>query len=459
MSVRAIVLAAGRGTRMKSPLPKVAHEAAGRPLVAWVLDAVAGLEPAETVVVVGYGADRVREVLPQGVVAAEQREQLGTGHAVMEALEQMGPVSGDTVVVVPGDSPLFRAETLAALLDGHRGADATLLTARVPDPSGYGRVLRDGDRVVGIVEDGDADPQQREIDEIAVSTYAFDGDALVGALRRIGRDNRQGEYYLTDVIGILAAEGTVHAVAAAEPEEVLGVNSHDQLAEAAAVLRRRINLGWMQAGVWMQDPERTYIDAGVRLAPGARILADTHLLGDTSVEEAAEVGPGVYAADTRIGAGARLWYSVSRGADIGPGAQVGPYASLREGTVLLEGSKAGTFVETKNTTVGKGSKVPHLSYMGDATIGEDTNIGAGTITCNYDGRDKHPTVIGDRVFIGSDTMLVAPVSIGDEAVTGAGSTITKDVEPGALAVERSTQKQVPGYAARRARRRRHEDGE
>ena len=459
MSVRAIVLAAGRGTRMKSPLPKVVHEAAGRPLVAWVLDAIAGLDPAETVVVVGYGADRVREVLPPGATVAEQTEQLGTGHAVMVALDQMGPVSGDTVVVVPGDSPLFRASTLAALLEGHRGADATLLTARVPDPAGYGRVLRDGDRVIGIVEEGDADPHQRAIDEIAVSTYAFDGDALVGALGEIGRDNRQGEYYLTDAIGIIAAGGTVHAVAAAEPEEVLGVNSHDQLAAAAAVLRRRINLGWMQAGVWMQDPERTYVDAGVHLAPGARIFADTHLVGDTSVEEGAEVGPGVYAADTRIRAGARMWYSVSRGADIGPGAQVGPYASLREGTVLLERSKAGTFVETKKTTVGKGSKVPHLSYMGDATIGEDTNIGAGTITCNYDGHRKHQTVIGDRVFIGSDTMLVAPLSIGDDAVTGAGSTITKDVEPGALAVERSTQKQLPGYAARRARKSRHEDGE
>jgi bifunctional UDP-N-acetylglucosamine pyrophosphorylase/glucosamine-1-phosphate N-acetyltransferase len=459
MSVRAIVLAAGRGTRMKSPLPKVVHEAAGRPLVAWVLDAVAGLEPAETVVVVGYEADRVREVLPPGVSTADQREQLGTGHAVMAALEQMGPVSGDTVVVVPGDSPLFRAATLAALLEGHRGADATLLTARVADPAGYGRVLRDGDRVVGIVEEGDAGPQQRAIDEIAVSTYAFDGDALTEALGRIGRDNHQGEYYLTDAIGILAAEGTVRAVAAADAGEVLGVNSHDQLAAAAAVLRRRINAGWMEAGVWMQDPERTYVDAGVRLAPGARILADTHLLGSTSVEEGAEVGPGVYAADTRIGAGARVWYSVARGADVGPGAQVGPYASLRQGTVLLEGSKAGTFVETKKTTVGKRSKVPHLSYVGDATIGEDTNIGAGTITCNYDGHDKHPTVIGDRVFIGSDTMLVAPVSIGDDAVTGAGSTITKDVEPGALAVERSTQKQLPGYAAKRARRTRHEDGE
>jgi bifunctional UDP-N-acetylglucosamine pyrophosphorylase/glucosamine-1-phosphate N-acetyltransferase len=459
MSVRAIVLAAGRGTRMKSPLPKVVHEAAGRPLVAWVLDAVAGLEPAETVVVVGHGADLVRRVLPPGVTVAEQREQLGTGHAVMAALEQMGPVSGDSLVVVPGDSPLFRAATLAALVEAHRGADAALLTARTTDPSGYGRVLRDGDRVVGIVEEKDASPQQREIDEIAVSTYAFEGGALTEALGRIGRDNHQGEYYLTDVIGILAAEGTVRAVAAADAEEVLGVNSHDQLAAAAGVLRRRINLGWMQAGVWMQDPARTYVDATVRLAPGARILADTHLLGSTTVETGAEVGPGVYAVDTRVGAGARLWYSVSRGADVGPGAQVGPYASLREGTVLREGSKAGTFVETKKTTVGRGSKIPHLSYMGDATIGEGTNIGAGTITCNYDGHHKHPTVIGDRVFVGSDTMLVAPVSIGDDAVTGAGSTITRDVEPGALAVERSTQKQVPGYAARRARRSRHEDGE
>jgi bifunctional UDP-N-acetylglucosamine pyrophosphorylase/glucosamine-1-phosphate N-acetyltransferase len=420
---------------------------------------VAGIDPDEVTVVVGHGADDVRAVLPPGVRSVVQTERLGTGHAVMVALEEIGPVDGDTVVVLPGDSPLFRSETLRALVAAHGDASATILTAEVAEPTGYGRVLRDGERVVGIVEDKDAGPEERAIREIAVSTYAFEGSALRGGLEGIDDDNAQREYYLTDVVGVLSRTGTVRAVAAADAEEVLGVNSHDQLAAAAALIRDRINAGWMAAGVWMQDPARTYIDASVSLDAGARVYADVHLKGATTVGSGAEVGPSVFAADTEIGPRSRIWYSVSRGARIGVEAEVGPYASLRDGTVLEKGSKAGTFVETKKTTVGPGSKVPHLSYVGDATIGEGANIGAGTITCNYDGVHKHHTTVGDRAFVGSDTMLVAPVSIGDDAVTGAGSTITKDVPPGALGVERSPQKVVPGYAAKRARRARREDDE
>ena len=451
MSLRAIVLAAGRGTRMRSDSPKVLFPVAGRPLLAWVLDAVAGVSPDETVVVVGHGADRVREILPAGVRAVVQEPQLGTGHAAREALAAMGEVAGDTVLVVPGDTPLLRSETLRALVAALPGAAAAMLTTRMPDPAGYGRVRREGDRVLGIVEDRDATPAQRAIDEVAVSTYAFEGAALAGALGGLAPDNDQGEYYLTDAIGLLAAAGQVRGVPVADPAEGQGVNSHAQLAEVAAVVRRRINAAWMAAGVWMLDPDRVYLDASVSLEAGARLYPEVHLEGSTTVASAAEVGPQVFAVDSTIGPGARVWYAVLRGAEVGEGAQVGPFASLRPGTRLAAGSKVGTFVETKNTVVGRGSKVPHLSYMGDATIGEGANVGAGTITCNYDGRNKHRTVIGDRAFIGSDTMLVAPVQIGDDAVTGAGSAITRDVPAGALAVERSPQREVPGYAAKKAR--------
>ncbi|MBN2113319.1 MAG: bifunctional UDP-N-acetylglucosamine diphosphorylase/glucosamine-1-phosphate N-acetyltransferase GlmU [Acidimicrobiia bacterium] len=452
MSLRAIVLAAGRGTRMKSERPKVLFEVAGRSLLAWVLDAVAEVGADEVIVVVGHGADEVRAALPEGVRAVTQQPQLGTGHAVMAALAAVGEVGGDTILVVPGDTPLLRPETLRALVEARADAPASLLTTEMPDPTGYGRVVRRGSRVVGIVEQRDATPEQRVIREVAVSTYAFDGAALAAALAALGTGNDQGEYYLTDAVAALAADGEVRAVPVADPAEVQGINSQDQLATVVAEVRRRLNAAWMAAGVEMVDPGRVYLDAGVAVAAGARLYPGVHLEGRTTVGAGAVVGPDVFAVDSIIGPGARVWYSVLRGAEVGEGAQVGPFASLRPGTRLEAGAKVGTFVETKATVVGRGSKVPHLSYMGDASIGEDSNIGAGTITCNYDGREKHRTVIGDRVFIGSDTMLVAPVTIGDEATTGAGSVITRDVSPGALAVERSRQREVPGYAARKAKK-------
>jgi bifunctional UDP-N-acetylglucosamine pyrophosphorylase/glucosamine-1-phosphate N-acetyltransferase len=457
MSLRAIVLAAGRGTRMRSDLPKVLFPVAGRPLLAWVLDAVAGASPDEILVVVGHGAGEVQQVLPAGVRSVVQEPPLGTGHAVMVALEALGDVSGDTVLVVPGDTPLFRSETLRALVAALPGASAALLTTRMPDPAGYGRVRREGGRLMAIVEDRDATAAERAIDEVAVSTYAFEGAALAQALQGLARENDQGEYYLTDVVGLLAAAGVVRGVPVADPAEVQGVNSHGQLAKVAAEVRRRMNAGWMAAGVWMLDPDRVYLDASVSLEAGARLYPEVHLEGGTTVAAGAVVGPQVFAVDSAIGPGARVWYSVLRGAVVGEGAQVGPFASLRPGTRLAAEAKVGTFVETKDTVVGRGSKVPHLSYLGDATIGEGSNIGAGTITCNYDGTEKQHTTIGDRVLIGSDTMLVAPVHVGDDAYTGAGSTITRDVPPGALAVERSPQQEVPGYAARKARKTRRKE--
>ena len=457
MSVRVIVLAAGQGTRMKSSLPKVLHPVAGAPLVTWVVDAVLGASPDEVQVVIGHGGEDVAAVLPDGVGTVVQAEQNGTGHAVLVALESLGDVEGDTVVVVPGDTPLITSATLARLFEAHAGAEpsVTLLTTHLPDPTGYGRIVRDdAGEVVGIVEERDADDEQRRIDEVGVSMYAFAGGELVRALNQVGTANDQGEMYLTDVIGILAGEGAPIAAVDAPAPEVSGVNSHDQLAAAGRLLRARLNERWMRDGVSMLDPDRVYLDSTVELAAGVVLMPDVYLQGSTSVAAGATVGPSVFAEDSSIGPGARVWYSVLRGAEVGESAEVGPFASLRPGTVLGSHTKAGTFVETKNTTLQRGSKVPHLSYIGDAEIGEDSNIGAGSITCNYDGFEKHRTTIGDRVRIGSDTMLVAPVEIGDDAWTGAGSTITQDVPAGALGVERSAQKEIPDYAARREAKRR-----
>lgn len=458
MTVAAIVLAAGKGTRMRSDRPKVLHRAAGRTLLEWVL---ATVEPVadRVVTVVGHDADRVVATLPEGVAAAVQQEQLGTADAAQVGLDAI-EAAADVVLVVPGDMPLLRPATLERLLAVHRegSAAATVLTVRLDDPTGYGRILRSGDRVVAIIEERDATDEQRRIDEVNTSVYVFDRPALADALGKVDAGNAQGELYLTDVVGILDAAGlAVHAVRAPS-EEGLGVNSHAELAAAAAALRDRINRAWMEAGVAMEDPCRTYVDGDVVLEPGARLLPDVHLEGATVVRAGAEVGPSVHARDAEIGPGARVRFAVLDGAVVGPGANVGPFTYLRPGAVLAEAAKAGTFVELKNTTVGSRSKVPHLAYLGDATVGEDANVGAGTITCNYDGYVKHRTVIGDRAFIGSDTMLVAPVEVGDDAVTGAGSVITRDVPPGALAVERSQQMEVPGYAERRRRRAEEERG-
>ena len=457
MSVRAVILAAGQGTRMKSALPKVLHPVAGRPMWSWVVEAVWSAGCDEVLVVVGHGADQVRAVLPDGVKTAVQEEQHGTGHAAQVGLDAFGDVAGDTVVIVPGDTPLLSSSTIAGLIEQHRanGPAVTMLTSQIPDPTGYGRIIRtDAGEISGIVEERDADQAQRSIKEIGWSMYAFDGGELVNALGKVGRDNDQGEMYLTDVVGILAAEHHTVEARDTDPEEVQGINSHDQLAGVARVLRRRINQDWMRAGVAMLDPERVYLDATAELEPGVTLMPDVYLHGATRVAAGAHLGPSVFVEDSTIGPGARVWYSVLRGAEVGENAEVGPYASLRPGSVLGPEAKAGTFVETKNTTVGPRSKVPHLSYMGDATIGEDSNIGAGTITCNYDGFEKQATVIGDRVRLGSDTMLVAPVEIGDDAWTGAGSAIVNDVPEKALGIERSDQKEIPDYAARRKAKRR-----
>lgn len=460
MAVTALVLAAGAGTRMKSSAPKVLHDLAGLPLLQWALDSIASIALDETVVVIGHGAAEVEKVLPEGVVTRLQKQQLGTGHAVQIGLSGM-EFEGSSILVVPGDMPLLTGSTIRRLLEAHQDgtAAATVLTADIAG-SDFGRILRDeAGNLVRIVEVRDASRAEVAMTEVNGGVYVFDGALLAGTLDGITTENAQGEYYLTDVIGLLAAAGHTVETVAADPVELTGVNSHQQLAAAARLMRHRINERWMSEGVWMQDPDRVYIGAGVRLAPGVRLYPDVHLEGTTAVGPNSVVGPDVYALDTQIGAGSRVWYAVLRASSVGDAAEVGPYASLRPGSVLETGSKLGTFVETKNTRLGEGAKVPHLAYMGDADIGARANVGAGSITCNYDGVSKYPTKIGERAFIGSDTMLVAPVTIGDDAVTGAGSVITRDVPPGALAVERAEQKEIRDYAARvEARKKKKQQG-
>jgi len=454
LPLHVVVLAAGQGKRMMSELPKVAHMAAGRPLIGWVLEAVHPLQPVSTVVVVGHGAERVNPHLPDGVVAAVQEEQLGTGHATRIGLAALRDIaSDDTIMVLYGDMPLLGADLLRSLAGRPDDVAARMVTSVFDDPSGYGRVIRDHlGLVVAVVEERDCDDSQRSISEVNAGAYAFRGKDLFDALGAISNQNAQGEYYLTDVIGILADRGERLEPVEATPEEVVGINSQDQLSEASRLLQARTNRALMESGVWMLDPERTYIDDTVTVEPGARIYPGVHLEGSTTVAAGARVGPDVFAVDSVIGPGSTVWYSVLRGARVGADCEVGPYASLRPGTVLEREAKVGTFVETKNTTLGEKAKAPHLTYLGDATVGARSNIGAGSITCNYDGYEKHRTVIGEDVFVGSDTMLVAPVTLGDRAVTGAGSVITDNVAEGSLAVERNEQREIPGYSQRRAER-------
>ena len=451
MQAVAIVLAAGEGTRMRSALPKVAHEVLGVPLVRWVVDAVRGAGIERIVTVVGHGGDAVSPLVPDTETVV-QHAQLGTGDAVRSAAGALGGFDGP-VVVVAGDVPLVRSATLAGLLDSWStaGAACTVLTAHIPDPTGYGRIVRDPDgSVTGIVEQKDLDAGQSAIAECNVGIYCFDARSLFDALAHITPANAQGEYYLTDVVALLHEQGhRVTAIALEDVDESHGVNTRVQLAAVGRILQRRINERHMLAGVTMTDPGLVWIGPDVTIGRDTVIEPMTTLSGSTHVGEGAHIGPNSRISDSVIEAGARVEQSVVREARIGERAAVGPNAFLRPGTVLERGARVGSFVEVKNSTIGEGSKVPHLSYMGDATIGSGVNVGAGSITCNYDGRTKHPTIIRDGAFIGSDTMLVAPVEIGEGAATGAGSAITKDVPAGALGIERTTQRNVEGWADRR----------
>lgn len=453
MSATALILAAGEGTRMKSETPKVAHRVLGVPMVRLVVDAARAAGCERIVAVTGHKADIV-EALIEDVACVRQDRQLGTGHAVMCAREALEPAGG-SLVVLSGDTPLMSPETISGLVAMREssGAAVTVLTAVLPDPSGYGRIVRDRDgRVEAIVEEKDCTPEQRRISEVNTGTYCFDAAVLFAHLDRLTTENAQGEYYLTDMIAVFSEEGlTASAMITEDPLETLGVNSRPQLAEATAVLQRRINHRHMLAGVTMTDPSLVWIGPDVQIGRDVEIEPMTFLMGDTRVGDGALLGPNTRVTDSIVGEGAVVDSSIVVSAVVGDRAKVGPVAYLRPGTVLETGAKAGTSVEIKNSVVGEGSKVPHLSYIGDATIGRDVNVGAGTITCNYDGFKKHPTRIGDGAFIGSDTMLVAPVTIGKGAITGAGSAIARDVPDEALAIERTEQKTVEGWAARKRR--------
>jgi bifunctional UDP-N-acetylglucosamine pyrophosphorylase/glucosamine-1-phosphate N-acetyltransferase len=456
-----IILAAGEGKRMKSSVPKVLHPLLGRTLLGHVLAAAEPfLEDGTVAVVVGHGGDQVREHLAQvapDVVAVTQAERRGTGHAVRIALEAAPGLLGHeltgTVVVLNGDIPLLRAETLAALVHTHESwkAAATVLTAEVADPTGLGRIVRNrGGEFAAIIEERDATPAQRAIREINSGAYVFEAAALREMLGKLSTDNDQGEEYLTDVIGLLAAAGApIVAHRAPDATETLGANDRAELAVLRAIMRDRINDEWMRSGVAITDPATTWIDVTVTLERDAVIEPNTHLRGATAVGEGAVVGPDTSLIDVVVGPGAAVVRTHAVSSEIGPQASVGPFAYLRPGSQLGRKSKVGTFVETKAATLGEGAKVPHLSYVGDATIGEHTNIGAATVFVNYDGVRKQRSVIGAHARTGADNMFVAPVQVGDGAYTAAGSIIVKDVPPGALGVSRAPQRNIEGWVERK----------
>lgn len=456
-----IVLAAGAGTRMRSQLPKVLHPIAGRPLLWHALSAAAGLRPQRLVTVLGHGRERVQDFLTSAsdlppITTVTQPEQKGTGHAVacgLAALTADGASPSGTVIVTYGDVPLLRTSTLLMLAQVHaeQANAVTVLTARVADPSGYGRVVRDGAGVVtGIVEDRDADDEQRAITEINSGVYAFDAGVLAGALPRIGAGNAQGEQYLPDVVGLASNDGArVGTVTTDELEETEGVNDRVQLAQLARVLNDRIVRRHQLAGVTIHDPATTWIHADVVIGQDTEILPGSYLFNGTTIGAGARIGPEVTLSACAVGDGASVVRAHCVDSEIGARATVGPYASLRQQAALADRVKIGTFVEVKKSSIGAGSKVPHLAYLGDATVGARSNIGAGAITANYDGATKSPTIIGEGAFVGTNSTLVAPVTVADGAYVAAGSTVTDRVPPGALGIARSRQYVSEGWVQRR----------
>ncbi|MFD8074378.1 bifunctional UDP-N-acetylglucosamine diphosphorylase/glucosamine-1-phosphate N-acetyltransferase GlmU [Streptomyces sp. NPDC059718] len=450
-----IVLAAGEGTRMKSATPKVLHTISGRSLVGHVVAAARALEPEHLLVVVGHAREQVTAHLAgtdAAVRTAVQYEQNGTGHAVRAGLAELPELTG-TVVITAGDTPLLTPDTLRALVEAHAadGNAVTVLTAEVPDPTGYGRIVRGADgSVLAIVEQKDATDEQRAIPEINSGVFAFDAALLTDALAKVTTDNAQGEEYLTDTLGILREAGhRVGASVAEDHREIAGINNRVQLAEARRTLNDRLLHRAMLEGATIMDPASTWLDVTVEFEPDTLVLPNTQLYGATRLASGAQVGPNCTLTDTLVGPGATVSNTVAVSAEIGEAASVGPYAYLRPGAKLGPKAKAGTYVEMKNATLGEGTKVPHLSYVGDATIGDYTNIGAASVFVNYDGQAKHHTTIGSHCRTGSDNMFVAPVTVGDGAYTAAGSVITKDVPAGSLAVARGQQRNIEGWVARK----------
>jgi len=453
--VAAVILSAGKGTRMKSALAKVLHPLAGRPMAAWPVDAARDAGATPIVLVVGHQAETVAACFRDNtdVLTAVQAEQLGTGHAVACCREALAGFSG-TVLILCGDTPLLRGETLSGLIRFHRKQNAavTVLTAVLENPNGYGRVVRDeAGRLLAIVEQKDATPAEQAIREINSGIYCMEAEFLFGNIDGIGNANAQNEFYLTDLVAIAVNKGlTCLAMPAGDSDEIMGINDRVQLAEAARILRRRINAELMLSGVTIVDPEQTYIDHGVTIAPDTVIHPNCHIGGSTVIGPSCTIEAGVTIAGCRIASGCHIKSgSVLEGAELHDGVSVGPMAHLRPGTVLHDHVKIGNFVETKKAVMGVGSKASHLTYLGDAEIGRDVNIGCGTITCNYDGVNKHRTIIGDDVFIGSDVQLVAPVIVGRNSLVAAGTTVTLDVPPDSLAIARVPQVNKEGWRLRK----------
>lgn len=461
-SLGVVILAAGQGTRMRSERAKVLHTIAGKPLVGFVLDTALAVRPDRLAVVVGHEAAEVEQVCASHLARRGttvdthyplQEEQRGTGDAVRVAQPALEGLRGD-VVILYGDVPALRAETLADLLARHRASDATLsmLTTRVDDPTGYGRIKRDADgAVVGIVEQRDLAPGDEAINEINPGIYCVASGFLPGALARLRADNAQAEYYLTDIVGLAVADGErVETVEVADDREVAGINAREELATMEQHVRRELVAKWMREGVTFRDPATAYLEESVTIGADTIIGPNTQLLGRTTIGRGCRIDGTVFVQDATIGDRVHLKLGiVMTDCEIGAETVIGPFAQIRPGSVLGERVHIGNFVETKKARLGAGTKANHLTYLGDVEIGEDTNVGAGTITCNYDGFAKHPTVIGSRVQIGSDTQLVAPVTVADDAYVAAGTTITKDVPSGALVLSRSPQQVVPGWVERR----------
>jgi len=434
--ISAVILAAGQGTRMRSSLPKVLHPLSGTPLIKYSLDAVAGLTSNPPVVVIGHGADSVREVVGSAARFVVQQPQLGTAHAVMTA-EQLLKEEADYLVVTTADMPLIRPETLKTLVDAQMSNNGpiTMLTGFADDPRGFGRIIRANDNSVqAIVEEAAATPAQLAIHELNLSIYCFEAKWLWGALKRV-KVSAKGEYYLTDVVAIAREAGlSVKAIVLPDFSEAIGINTRVHLAEAEAILRQRINRQWMEFGVTLTDPASTYIGPSVKIGRDTTIGPNTHLRGNTVIGEETEIGPNCIIEDSTIGSHCKILAAVIEKAVVEDNVSMGPFAHLRKGAHLMKGVHMGNFGEVKDSTLHPGVKMGHFSYIGNADIGDDTNIGAGTITCNFDGVHKNPTVIGKNVFIGSDTMLVAPLNIGENARTGAGSVVTHDVPAGEVVV-------------------------
>ncbi len=452
MNLAAVVLAAGKGTRMKSKIPKVLHKVCGVPMVSHVLSAAQGSGADKIILVVGFGGEMVEQEMQGKAEIVFQHEQLGTAHALLQAESSLNGFDGD-ILVLCGDTPLLTENTLKKLVSIHKesGASATVLTAVMDNPYGYGRVIRNNEGlVIKIVEQKDASPEEQSVAEINTGVYCFKAQGLFESLSHLKPDNSQGEYYLTDIIADYVKQGRlVSAVVVEDCDEIMGINDRCQLALAESIMRKRINEGFMVSGVTFIDPSSAYIDASVVIGNDTIIYPNVIIQGDTVIGCGCKIGPSSQLNSVKVGDNVVIRQSVVDQSQIGPDCQIGPFSYIRPGCTLSGNNKVGDFVELKKVQVGEGSKIPHLTYVGDAVVGKKVNIGAGTITCNYDGEKKWTTIIEDNAFIGSNTNLIAPVKVGAGAVVGAGSTITTDIPEGALGVSRDKQKIIPDWSKKR----------